>query len=121
MGKLKPVLEAAWQKAYDWRRRGATFALCLVAVWVAYHVIFGANGMVIYSHKRTEYRALNKEILELKQENQQLAKSAEALKNDPKAIEKEAREQLRLAKPGEVIYTLPQSARTPSTFTAQKH
>src|SRR5690242_14128374 len=121
MEKLQPVLEAVWQKAYEWRRRGATLALCLVAVWVAYHVIFGANGMVIYSHKRTEYRALNKEILGLKQENQQLTERVDALKNDPKAIEKEAREQLRLAKPGEVIYTLPQPARSPSTFTAQKH
>jgi cell division protein FtsB len=121
MEKFKPVLEAAWQKAYGCRRRGATLALCLVAVWVAYHVIFGANGMVIYSHKRTEYRSLNKEILELKQENQQLAQRVDALKNDPKAIEKEAREQLRLAKPGEVIYTLPQPNRAPSTFTAQKH
>ncbi|HEU5231601.1 MAG TPA: septum formation initiator family protein [Terriglobales bacterium] len=121
MEKLKPVLEAAWQKAYDWRRRGATLALCLVAMWVAYHVIFGANGMLIYSHKRTEHRALNKEILELKQENQQLNQRVDALKNDPQAIEKEAREQLRLARPGEVIYTLPQPARTPATVTAQKH
>lgn len=121
MEKLKPVLEGAWQRAYGWRRRGATLALCLVAVWVAYHVIFGANGMVIYSHKRTEYRALNKEILELKQENQQLNQRVDSLKNDPKAIEKEAREQLRLARPGEMIYTLPQPTRTPSTVTAQKH
>jgi cell division protein FtsB len=30
------------------------------------------------------------------------------LKSDPKAIEKEAREQLRYAKPGEVIYLLPE-------------
>lgn len=121
MEKLKPFLEAAWQKAYDWRRKAATMALCLVAIWVAYHVIFAANGMVVYSNKRTEYRALDKEILDLKQENQQLTQRVDALKNDPKAIEKEAREQLRLAKPGEVIYTLPQPKRAPSTFTAQKH
>ena len=121
MEKLKVMVEAAWQKAYGWRRRGATLTLCLVAVWVAYHVIFGANGMLIYSHKRTEYRALNKQILELKQDNQQITQTVDALKNDPQAIEKEAREQLRLARPGEVIYTLPQPARSPSTFTAQKH
>ena len=121
MEKLKPILEAAWQKVYELRRKLATLALCAVAALVAYHVIFGANGMMIYSHKRTEYRALNKQILELKQENQQLAQHVEALKSDPKAIEKEAREQLRLARPGEVIYTLPQPTRGPSTFTAQKH
>jgi|SRR5689334_3753808 cell division protein FtsB len=120
MEKFKPFLETAWQKAYEWRRKAATATLCFVAAWVAYHVIFGANGMVIYSHKRAEYRSLNKEILELKNDNQQLSQQVDALKSDPKAIEKEAREQLRLARPGEVIYMVPQPSRTSSTFTAQK-
>src|SRR5689334_7378879 len=120
MGKLKPILEAMWQRIYDWRRKGATIALGVLAVWVAYHVVFGANGMLVYSHKRIEHRALDKEILELKQENEHLTQRVESLKSDPKAIEKEAREQLRYARPGEVIYTLPQPARQPSTFTAQK-
>ena len=30
-----------------------------------------------------------------------------ALKNDPKTIEKEARERLHYTRPGEVVYTLP--------------
>jgi cell division protein FtsB len=121
MEKLKATLEGAWQKIYDWRRKGATVALGLLAFWVAYHVVFGANGMMVYSHKRTEHRSLDHEILELKQENQQLTQRVGSLQNDPKAIEKEAREQLRYARPGEVIYTLPQPARKPQTFTAQKH
>jgi cell division protein FtsB len=33
----------------------------------------------------------------------------ERLKSDPDAIEHKAREELHYAKPGEVIYTLPQS------------
>jgi len=120
MEKLKPILETAWRCLYDWRRKGATVALGAVAVWVAYHVVFGANGMLVYSHKRIEHRALGKEILELKQENEILTQNVESLKSDPKAIEKEAREQLRYARPGEIIYTLPQAERKPSTFTAQK-
>ncbi len=32
----------------------------------------------------------------------------ERLKSDPDAIEREAREKLHYAKPGEVIYTLPE-------------
>src|SRR5207302_11423127 len=103
--KLKAIVEAGWQRLYPWRRRGATFALCLLATWVAYHVVFGANGMMIYSHKRAEHHALDKEILDLKQENQRLEHQVNSLKNDPKTIEKEAREQLRYARPGEVIYT----------------
>ena len=121
MKKVEAIVEAVSQKLYLWRRRGATLALCLLACWVAYHVVFGDNGMMVYSHKRTEHRALDKEILELKQENDRLSHDVKALKNDPKTIEKEAREQLRYARPGEVIYTIPQATQAPSMVTAQKH
>ena len=121
MQKAEVLLEAVSQRLYAWRRKGATVALCLLACWVAYHVIFGDNGMMVYSHKRTEHRALDKEIFELKQENERLTHDVKALKDDPRTIEKEAREQLRYARPGEVIYTLPQPIQRPSTVTAQKH
>jgi cell division protein FtsB len=118
--RLKAALEAVWWKLYRYRRRGATLGLCLLATLVAYHVVFGANGMMVYSHKRAEHRALDKEIVDLKQENDRLAHQVNALQNDPKTIEKEAREQLRYARPGEVIYTLPQSTQRPATITAEK-
>ena len=120
MGKVQEIVEAVAAKLYRSRRKGATVVLCVIAIWVAYHVVFGANGTMVYAHKREEHRALNKEIQELKQENERLAHQVEALKSDPGTIEKEAREQLRYARPGEVIYTLPQPARKPSTFTAEK-
>jgi cell division protein FtsB len=47
----------------------------------------------------------------------------ESLKSDPKAIEKEAREQLRYARPGEVVYTLPnqpQAQKSPSPAVEKK-
>src|SRR5438270_1748673 len=120
MEKLQEIVETVAAKLYQLRRKGATLALCLIAAWVAYHVVFGANGTMVYAHKREEHRELTKEIQELKQENEQLAHHVDALKNDPRTIEKEAREQLRYARPGEVIYTLPQTARRASTFTAEK-
>jgi cell division protein FtsB len=43
----------------------------------------------------------------LEQQNQELEKQIKALKDDPQAIEKEARERLHYAKPGEVVYTTP--------------
>jgi cell division protein FtsB len=118
--KIKELVEAVAAKLYPLRRKAATILLCVIAVWVAYHVVFGANGTMVYAHKREEHRALTKEIQDLKQENDQLVHDVDALKNDPRTIEKEAREQLRYARPGEVIYTLPQPARKPSTFTAEK-
>lgn len=114
------MVEAALAKLFPWRRRAATLALSLLAIWLAYHVIFGANGTMVYSQKIAEHRALNKEILQLKRENELLTHQVDELKHDPKAIEKEAREQLRYARPGEVIYTLPQSTSAPATVTAQR-
>ena len=119
--KLKAIVKDFGTTLYQWRRKGATLALCLMAIWIGYHVVFGANGTMVYSHKRSEHKELDKEILELKQENEKLAHRVKSLKSDPKTIEKEAREQLRYARPGEVIYTLPQPAQRPSTFTAEKH
>jgi cell division protein FtsB len=72
------------------------------------HVMFGANGMVIYRQKRAEYQNLQKEVDALQRENDLSSKEIKALKNDPKTIEKEAREQLHYAKPGEVVYVGPQ-------------
>ena len=118
--KIKVLLEAGSQTLFHWRRRCATLALAVIAVWVGYHVIFGANGTMVYSNKLAEHRTLDKEIIQLKQENARLAHHVEALKSDPGTIEKEAREQLRFARPGEVIYTVPQSTSIPSTVTAER-
>jgi cell division protein FtsB len=117
---LKVILQAIAESLYRWRRKCATVAVAAVACWVAYHAVFGANGTMVYSNKRAEYGTLNKEIDTLKQENDRLAHQVQALKTDPRTIEKEAREQLRYARPGEVIYTMPQPAQVPSTATAQK-
>lgn len=90
------------------RRRLATSAVVLLIALMAYHAVFGANGLIVYQHKRTEYRKLDAELRSLQEENQKLNDHIKALQTDPKAIEKEAREQLRYAKPGEVIYVAPE-------------
>jgi cell division protein FtsB len=86
---------------------------------MAYHVVFGANGVVVYQQKKVEYRKLNEELNSLQDENQRLNEHIKALQTDPKAIEKEAREQLRYAKPGEVIYVAPEHPQA-DTKTAKK-
>jgi cell division protein FtsB len=74
---------------------------------LAMHVIFGANGTMVYQRKKAEHRQLLKDVDQLEQENQALSQQIKALKTDPNAIEKEAREQLHYARPGEVIYLTP--------------
>lgn len=102
------------------QRRLATVGVVLVACWVAYVAIWGANGMVMYRHKRAEYRDLQQRIDAMQAENERLAHENKALRSDPAAVEKEAREQLHYTKPGEVVYVQPQAQPdTPGAATAQ--
>ncbi len=111
--RFRPAL--AW--FYDARRRLATAAVVLFTAWLFLHVVFGANGMVIYRQKSTEYKSLQKEVDSLEKENQRYAEQIKGLKSDPKMIEKEAREQLHYTRPGEVVYVSPAPPPQPSRTT----
>jgi len=100
----------------DWLQRGWRPAGTLVAIGLAallmWHVINGKHGLSVWQQNRAEDRALQKEIKDVEQENAQLKQSIDRLKTNPDAIEHEAREKLHYAKPGEVIYTLPEPTQT---------
>lgn len=93
------------------RRRIATITVALVAATLLVHVMFGANGMVIYKQKRAEYEALRQQISQKQQQNDRYTQEIQGLKSDQTAIEKEAREQLGYAKPGEYVYVPPAPAK----------
>ncbi len=101
------------------RRRVATAGVGVLAVWLAFHVIFGANGMVVYQNKRSEYQKIQKDLQQLEDENQKLSKQVDQLRNDPKAIEREAREQLHYSKKGEKVYLLPEQKQAPDNSSAE--
>lgn len=100
-------------KLFGWstskHSREIILGLALFCVALVVHEIFGSNGYLAMRQKRREYEALQQQIQKLQVENQQLEEKIKALKTDPKAIEKIAREQMGLARPGELIYTLPDS------------
>ena len=106
---------------YEWRRKAATTAVSVLALMLAYHVVFGQNGWVAWHQKKVEYQKLNTEVQQMDDENKRLAQQIKSLKTDPKAIEKEAREQLRYAKPGEVIYVMPAPKPQQQNVTAQNN
>jgi len=89
-----------------WRPAGTVIAIML-ALLVTWHVVYGNHGLSIWQQKRAEDRALQQEIKDLQKENAQMRQRIDRLNSDPDAIEREAREKLHYAKPGEVIYTLP--------------
>jgi len=101
----------ALSRIHDWlhrsRRKLATAGIAALTGLLTVHVVFGPNGMLVYHGKRTEFRNLTQEVEALREENQRLSRQIESLKTDPRTIEKEAREQLRYTRPGEVVYVMP--------------
>ena len=109
-------------RIYRLRRRIATIGVVVLAASLLVHVMFGANGMVVYKQKRAEYDALRKQIVQVQQENDRYTQQIQGLKSDQTAIEKEAREQLGYAKPGEYVYVPPAPAKpaAPQNHSAKK-
>ena len=118
IGRARPLI----MRIYVMRHRIATIAVGVLAASLFVHVMFGANGMVVYRQKRAEYETLKKQIVQTQQDNDRYTQQIQALKSDEKAIEKEAREQLGYAKPGEYVYVAPAPAKTapPANHSARK-
>jgi cell division protein FtsB len=116
--RSRPLWLWLWR---SWRRL-ATAAVVLLTLWLSLHVMFGANGMVIYRQKRAEYNRLRLENDRLQKENELYSQRIKALSSDPQTIEKEAREQLHYTRPGEFVYVAPAPVeqQKPSPHAAQK-
>lgn len=116
---MKKILQRFFQTSTVWiarsRRKLATVGAALLACLLAYHVVFGANGLLVYKQKRKEFRQIEEQNRVLEQQNQELERQNKALKTDSQAIEKEAREQLHYTRSGEVVYTLPAKPATPQS------
>jgi cell division protein FtsB len=115
---VRPTLTTAFRL----RRRIATGGVLLLTTWLFFHVMFGANGWVAYEQKRNEMRELQQQVEALQQESRSHEDQIKALKTDRQAIEREAREQLHYARPGEVVYVSPPplNPSKPANNTARK-
>ena len=90
-------------------RRNAVLILSLLCIALLIHEIFGEHGYLAMRRQKKEADSLEQQIQRLQRENQELEKQVKALKSDPRAIERVAREQMRMARPGELIFTLPEN------------
>ncbi len=101
-------------------RRNAIFVMALLSLVMLMHEIFGRNGYVTLQHEKKQYSGLQQQIQTVSEENQRLEQKINALKNNPEAVEKQARDQLHLAKPGEIIYMLPDKTLSPSSTASRQ-
>lgn len=100
--KLQPLL----------RQYGPALVGLLVLVLVV-HDIFGTHGYLAMRRTQQEIKKVTKDLDQLNKENLQLEQEVKELKTDPHKIEKIARDELGLARPGEVIIKIPRAQQLP--------
>ena len=94
-------------------------ALLFVAVVLTADALVGEKGFLVTMRARQQARIEEAHVAALRQENARLREEKRRLNEEPSTIEAEARRQLGLAKPGEVMFILkdigPTDARVPSS------
>ena len=88
------------------RRKAAILASILVLITLVVGSFFGDRGMLNLVAQRERAQTLEHEVAALRAENLHLAEEIRALRSDPRAVERLAREELGLARPGETIFLI---------------
>src|SRR6187551_2332183 len=97
------------------RRKAAGLASVIALIALLVGSLFGDRGILHLIAQRERAVVLARELDSLRGENEQLARDIEALRSDPAAIERIAREELGLARPGETVFLI----REPSPATGR--
>ncbi len=97
-----------------------------IAAFIVGGIVYGAlrdeDGVLHVFKERTRLQELTRSVEDLRSRNQELRAKIKALREDPRAVEKLAREDLGLSKAGEIVFILesePPAANL--TETPQKH
>ena len=87
------------------RRFLVTLAVCAILALAARSII-GDRGLFEMWRQKSTYRRLTTEVQALRKENISLNREIRALRSQPLAIERIAREELGYARPGEITFIL---------------
>ncbi|HEX4002192.1 MAG TPA: septum formation initiator family protein [Candidatus Acidoferrales bacterium] len=87
-------------------RRNLSWFLAVGLALLLLQDVFGNHGVLAMRRSQQEAREVQRQINQMNEENRQLEERVKALKTDPQAIERIAREEMGLARPGEYIFKL---------------
>ena len=85
-------------------RRLLRHALVFITLVIVVDAIAGEKGLLALLQARREYSALERSLERSRTENAELREMARRLREEPSAIEEQARKELGLIKPGEVLF-----------------
>ena len=104
---VRPTPDPETERRRRLRLAALAFFLSLVFVGSSLAAVFGESGFLDLRRRHREIRALEKEVERRKAELSTLEAYVKRLETDPTAIERIAREDLGLVKPGEITFLLP--------------
>jgi cell division protein FtsL len=109
IGKVKKKLEKATveDKIRSLMRQYGRGLLGLLMLVMIVHDVFGTHGFLAMRRTQNEIRKVKADLDALSKENAALAQEVKDLNSDPRLIEKIARDDLGLARPGEIIIRIP--------------
>jgi cell division protein FtsB len=93
-------------RARSGRTQKFVWAALGVALWGTAYTFFGAGGLVGVYRARAEIERLETRVEEAQTVNAGIAARIQALESDPEEIERVAREELYLTRPGDKVYLL---------------
>jgi cell division protein FtsB len=111
---MRPAAALRVSRSRIWARRRvwlwrcvAAGALALTFGYVPYH-LYARSGFARYLRLCEDLRVVRTQNARLRSENDRLARDAEAVTSDLRALERVARAELGWVLPGEVIFDLPE-------------
>jgi cell division protein FtsB len=91
----------------DFLRRNISWFIAAGLALLLLQDVFGNHGVLAMRRSQQEAREVERQINQMNEENLELEAKVKALKTDPQAIERIAREEMGLARPGEYIFKIP--------------
>lgn len=88
------------------RRLKALAVATAVVCGVVYGVLRDEEGVMHVFRERSRLQDLNHSVNDLRAENDRLRAEIKALREDPRAVERLAREDLGLSREGEIVFIL---------------
>jgi cell division protein FtsB len=111
MMTLKQIRNISPSQVGAYLRKNARQILGLALLALLVHDVFGPHGFIAMRRTQKEIEQIREQIGKMNEENESLTKQVTSLKSDPRSIERIAREEMGLARPGELIFKLPDTAK----------
>jgi cell division protein FtsB len=111
MMTLKQIREISPSDAGAYLRRNVRQILGLALFALLVHDVFGPHGFIAMRRTQKEIEQIRDQIGKMNDQNKSLAEQVNSLKSDPRSIERIAREEMGLARPGEMIFKLPDTSK----------